>query len=173
MLPGQKTSSQRAVGHDGDVVRGAVVAQSLADIADGEVVVVLDHAETRAKGTELIERDVAGSESLHGQFFERRSGLQRGVMPLMQVKQVGLLDAETSQTVRDVNPVIRRQDLRGDGDAFRLSRSQPLAEDRFGGSTTVSGCGCEVRDDCLLHPPYAVDENKGCNPHAGCVFTHI
>ena len=146
MLPCQKTGPQWTVRHDGDVVCGAVITQLVAHLTDGEVLVVLNHAEARSEGAELIERDIAGSESLHGQFFERGIGLQRCLMPLMQIKQVDLLHAEAFQALGDVKAVIGRQDLRGDGHALRLSRSQPLSEDRFRSSTAVGCSGIEVSD---------------------------
>ncbi len=56
--------------------------------------VVLDDAEARTESTKLIEREIAGSESAHRQFSERGTGLQRGVVPVMQVKQVNLIDTK-------------------------------------------------------------------------------
>ena len=53
MLASQKTGTERAVGHDRDFVRNAVVPQSIRHVADGEVVVVLDNAKTRSKTAKL------------------------------------------------------------------------------------------------------------------------
>lgn len=158
MLSRQKARSEWTVGHDGDFMRGAVVAQSVAHITHREVVVVLDHAEARPKVTKLIERDIAGSKSPHRQLFQRVGSLQRAVVPLMQIKQVDVIHAEPPQTVRDVHPLIRRQDFRRDGDVRRLSRRQPLPENGLRSPTTISRRRVEVRDATLKR---MIEQGKG------------
>jgi hypothetical protein len=158
MLPGQKPGSERAVGYDGDVVRCTVVAQFFAHLADGKVVIVLDDAEARAEGTELLQRDVAGPKLIYRQLFERVGCLQRGFVPLMKIEQINLLHAEASQTVSDVNSVIRRQNLRGDGDALWFPRGEPFAENSFRSAAAISCCRVEMPHTAF---PCVIEQRKG------------